>query len=388
MFALAVGGWYLYERNANRWDVKQKEITIEYGENPASEDSGFDIKSYVDVEKYPKITEDNTSISFKSEFDKKDDKEYLAVGEWAITVEHTVEYKLFSFTVISFRDKKDIKLNVVDSVAPVFDETSPKEIEIIKDCKEDFTDKYKATDLAEVQITVEDENVDYSTVGEYTANVFATDASGNVSSYEVKVKIIEPSINIEPSSLELTVGETATLTVAIKGKEQNIEWSSSDESVAKIDNGNVTAIDAGTATITAKANGVEKTCEVVVKNKVAATSSNRQNGSSASASNSRSPSHSSGSGSATKPSSSTSNNNQNSSNSNQHNISVGNMGRWFNSRQELQNYYQSVANEWNKKYYDDKSISREEFNRNVPIGFEAYSCSHCGKWTGNFKYYR
>ncbi len=75
-----------------------------------------------------------------------------------------------------------------------------------------------------------------------------------------------------------------------------------------------------------------------------------------------------------------------SSNSNQHNISVGNMGRWFNTRQDLIDYYQSVAQEWNKKYYDDKSISREEFNKNVPIGYECYTCSHCGKWTGNFKY--
>ena len=72
-------------------------------------------------------------------------------------------------------------------------------------------------------------------------------------------------------------------------------------------------------------------------------------------------------------------------NSNKHNISVGNMGRWFNTRSELVSYYQSVADGWNKKYYDDKSISREEFNRNVPIGYECYSCSHCGKWTGNFK---
>lgn len=31
-------------------------------------------------------------------------------------------------------------------------------------------------------------------------------------------------------------------------------------------------------------------------------------------------------------------------------------------------------------------ITFEEYNKKAPTGYESWSCSHCGKWTGNFKY--
>ena len=384
VLALAVGGWYLYERNANKWDVKQKEITIEYGEvyEPT-------INDFVDNETYPDVIDSNTTIKVNASYEvdlNNDNKPlgYYAVGDYDIVITHKIEYKLFGIILFKADDVKKVKLSVKDTKAPIFSEDSPTEIETYKDCEiENIEEKFTATDKAPVTISIDKENIDYSTVGEYITNVYATDANGNVANKEIKVKVNEPSINIEPSSIELTVGDTATLTVTVKGKEQNIEWSSSDESIAKVDNGNVTANSAGTATITAKANGVEKTCEVVVKNKVATSNTNRQSSGTVSASNSRSTSHSSGGGN-TNTSLSTSNNNQGSSNSNQHNIAVGNMGRWFNTRSELVSYYQSILNEWNNKI-NSGSITWEEYTKNCPQGYEAYSCSHCGKWTGNFK---
>lgn len=387
VLALAVGGWYLYERNANKWDVKQKKITIEYGEvyEPT-------INDFVDNETYPDVIDNNTTIKVNASYEvdlNNDNKPlgYYAVGDYDIIVTHKIEYKLFGIILFKADDVKKVKLSVKDTKAPIFSEDSPNEMETYKDCEiENIEEKFTATDKAPVTISIDKENIDYSTVGEYITNVYATDANGNVANKEIKVKVNEPSINIEPSSIELIVGDTATLTATVKGKEQNIEWSSSDESIAKVDNGNVTANSVGTATITAKANGVEKTCEVVVKNKVTTSNTNRQSsGTSSSTSNNRNISASSSSGSTT-TSPSTSSRNQSSSNSNQHNIAVGNMGRWFNTRSELVAYYQSVANEWNRKYFDEKSITRDEFNKNSPYGYEAYSCSHCGKWTGNFKY--
>ena len=41
---------------------------------------------------------------------------------------------------------------------------------------ENLEGKFKATDLSEVTITIDD--IDYSIVGEYTINVFAADESG------------------------------------------------------------------------------------------------------------------------------------------------------------------------------------------------------------------
>lgn len=70
-----------------------------------------------------------------------------------------------------------------------------------------------------------------------------------------------------------------------------------------------------------------------------------------------------------------------------HSMPVGNMGRWFSSRNELISYYNNVVNSWNKKY-ETGAITWEEYVANCPQGYEAYSCSGCGKWTGNFKYDR
>ena len=61
-------------------------------------------------------------------------------------------------------------------------------------------------------------------------------------------------VAVEPTELELEVGETATLAVTVEpanASNQNVTWTSDDESVATVDeNGVVTAVSEGTATIT------------------------------------------------------------------------------------------------------------------------------------------
>ena len=68
-----------------------------------------------------------------------------------------------------------------------------------------------------------------------------------------------------------------------------------------------------------------------------------------------------------------------------HSIACGNMGKWFDNRTKLVQYYNDVVNEWNEKV-DNGEISREEYRRKCPAGYECWSCSYCKKWTGNFKY--
>lgn len=72
-------------------------------------------------------------------------------------------------------------------------------------------------------------------------------------------------------------------------------------------------------------------------------------------------------------------------NNNNHSIKCGNMGRWFNSRDEVDNYWVQVDNNYAKQYLDG-TITFEEYNKKSPYGYECWSCSYCGKWTGNFKY--
>lgn len=58
---------------------------------------------------------------------------------------------------------------------------------------------------------------------------------------------------------------------------------------------------------------------------------------------------------------------------------------WFSDRQSLVKYYNNVVSDWNNKV-DSGKISNEEYFANCPKGYECWSCSTCGKWTGNFKY--
>ena len=72
-------------------------------------------------------------------------------------------------------------------------------------------------------------------------------------------------------------------------------------------------------------------------------------------------------------------------NNNNHSIKCGNIGMWFGSRREVDTYFFSVCNTWGTKYKNEK-ITWEEYTKNCPQGYECWSCSYCGKWTGNFVY--
>ena len=76
------------------------------------------------------------------------------------------------------------------------------------------------------------------------------------------------SVTLDKTTLELTIGGTAVLNATVlpsDATDKTVVWTSSNPSVATVSEGRVTAVSAGTATITATAGGKTATCTVAVE---------------------------------------------------------------------------------------------------------------------------
>ncbi|MBQ6578017.1 MAG: Ig domain-containing protein, partial [Bacteroidales bacterium] len=88
----------------------------------------------------------------------------------------------------------------------------------------------------------------------------------------VKKKVVPiESVTLNKTTLTLAEGDSETLTAAVNpdnATDKTVTWSSSKTSVATVDNnGKVTAVAEGSATVTAKAGDKTATCTVTVKKK-------------------------------------------------------------------------------------------------------------------------
>lgn len=75
------------------------------------------------------------------------------------------------------------------------------------------------------------------------------------------------SISLSSSELSIKLGQSETLIATVlpdNATDKTVTWSTSDESVASVSNGVVTAKKVGTATITAKAGDKTATCTITV----------------------------------------------------------------------------------------------------------------------------
>ncbi len=102
-------------------------------------------------------------------------------------------------------------------------------------------------------------------VGAGTATVTATCGTAKATC-TVTVKEVTPpvtdSVTLDKTSLTLNVGDTATLVATATG---TVTWTTSDNSVVTVVNGKLTAVGAGTATVTATCGTAKVTCTVTVK---------------------------------------------------------------------------------------------------------------------------
>ena len=117
--------------------------------------------------------------------------------------------------------------------------------------------------------TFNDKNVSAQKTYTYTVRCINSSANQFTSGYNAKgvtvTTPVKPSVKLDRTSLTLTKGKTYTLKTTVTGTNKAVSWSSSNSSVASVDkNGKVTAKTKGTATITAKVDGVSASCKVTI----------------------------------------------------------------------------------------------------------------------------
>lgn len=110
-----------------------------------------------------------------------------------------------------------------------------------------------------------------NTAGASTFTVTATNSGGSHSKkFTLEIKAVAVTgVTLDNSKMNLFVGDSGQLTATVQpsnATNKDVTWSSSDEKVATVNNGIVTAVKAGTATITVKTadGGKTATCKVTV----------------------------------------------------------------------------------------------------------------------------
>ncbi len=117
--------------------------------------------------------------------------------------------------------------------------------------------------------TIEDVDGEYYAEGDSKITVTEGNKVYEVTAEGEKlVETLPTGVTLDKTEATLKVGDSLTLKATVvpdDTTDKTVVWSSSDPSVAKVDeNGKVTAVAAGKATITATVGGVSATCEVEV----------------------------------------------------------------------------------------------------------------------------
>jgi len=133
----------------------------------------------------------------------------------------------------------------------------------------DVTSKYNFTTDNEA-VAVVDDNGKVTGVKQGDAKITATAKDGSGDTAIINVSVLETlkvkTVTLNNSSLIVETGKTGTLvaTVDPTGTTETLTWTSSDPSVATVDNGVVTAVAEGKVTITAQAGEVFTKAEITV----------------------------------------------------------------------------------------------------------------------------
>ncbi|HIU70937.1 MAG TPA: Ig domain-containing protein [Candidatus Enterosoma merdigallinarum] len=175
-------------------------------------------------------------------------------------------------------NEKDILANEItlDQTSLSLVKGQSKKIEVTAIKPENAADKTVTWGSADEKVASVDENGNVTGVAPgtttITAKVGLASATCNVTVTDSAIPVT--SVSLDKKSIELHVGDKGEQLAATISPEnatdKTVSWSSSDATVAKVDqNGFVTPVKEGTATITATVNGQSATCKVTVEEKKA-----------------------------------------------------------------------------------------------------------------------
>ena len=137
---------------------------------------------------------------------------------------------------------------------------------------EDATDKTVTWSSSDSSVaTIDDGKVIAISEGSAVITAKAGDKSATCRVTVAKKVIPVESVELDKKELSLTEGDSETLVATVKpddASDKTVSWRSSDVSIAKVEDGKVTAVKEGSAKITAKAGEKSATCKVTVTKKV------------------------------------------------------------------------------------------------------------------------
>lgn len=197
----------------------------------------------------------------------------VAPGEYTLTMTQVYVSNNEGMDV----EAPEITSNIKVIVYPAGVTLNKTSTEILIGSSETLTAKLTPDDVSETELTWTSSNSavatvangEISAVGLGEADITVTTVNGKSAVCRVKVNpILATSVTLSREKAELLVDETMTLT-AVVGPEnttdKTLTWSSSNPEVASVENGKVTALKVGVATITATTvNGISGRCELKV----------------------------------------------------------------------------------------------------------------------------
>lgn len=210
--AVLIGIFGLTQLNQPQLHIQSKEKVIELGDTVSLNAKEFLKKDTPKkVLKKVSVKSDLKTDSEKYTYDKEKetvtskDKDFLDVGKYE------VELSLD-------KEKETVNLEVKDTTPPKFKDFK-EEIKIEQNAENvKLEDYFKADDLSETTIKVEDKGLDVSKVGSYEINVIATDKYDNKEEKESKVTVVSTEEAKEKTE-ELTKPEKGETPMSKETKE-------------------------------------------------------------------------------------------------------------------------------------------------------------------------